>query len=340
MKHSILILLVLCFFQTEAYAQTGDPVEGDLQELEAKLNTQRYTVNPLFSAILVGKNKWEINQFNSLQSFKWERRQMGENIFTGEPENTCISCFRFSSFDQGLQVQYGLSQNYQFNLGFDLYARSTRLDTSLSSSAFDVFSSGNNVNTVTRGLSAFGPRIRWMPFRTLPEFTVNSALIFGLGDEEQKAAFFRARTEWQTNLVFFQSFAQRFSVVLQPSSRIFFASNSEDSTFYFFGGNVTLSAYLTGLTQGDYPKLSLFANLYHQQDFNSSSEEGWKNTGDVTQGGLGLMAQFNPQFLLYLVGQTTLSENTDVFNRRFFDTVDRNNWNVLSLGIRLYLPRP
>ena len=340
MKYYLLIFLSLVFVPDWVSAQNQREGNPSSREMERNLNSLRYTVNPLLAAVMVGKGKWEINQFNTLQRFKLEQRRMGENVFTGEPENTCIECFSLNTLDHGLQIQFGVSQNYRFNIGLDLYGRNVRSDTSLSSSIFDVFNSGEEPVVITRGVSAIGPRIRWMPFRLLPELTINSAILFGWGSDGQRKAFARDRVEWQTNVVFLQSFGQRFSIAFQPSSRIFFESELRDSTSYLLAGTLSLSSYLTGLTYDKYPKLSVFATLYHEENFETNPEGNIYGSSNATRTGLGFLAQFNPQFLLYITGETTLSENTKEFNRRFFDTVDRNDWNVLSLGVRLYLPRP
>lgn len=127
-------------------------------------NASRYVVSAA-----IPKGSSEIKLFNNLYS-----QQTTDN---GEGELINRSTF----FTSNLSYLYGI--NSRFNLGFDARYRRVRNDN-LPSSPFDVFGSGTEAGTSSRqGLTTLGPKIRWAPFKSLSNFSIQSTLQLPLGKE-------------------------------------------------------------------------------------------------------------------------------------------------------------
>ena len=82
-----------------------------------------------------------------------------------------------NSFYTGL-INYLYGIGPRFNIGFDARIRSVSLGPE-SESIFDVF--GGSLQNRS-GLTAFGPKIRWALIPKWDNFSIQSALTFGLGD--------------------------------------------------------------------------------------------------------------------------------------------------------------
>ncbi|MCP4443078.1 MAG: DUF547 domain-containing protein [Aureispira sp.] len=138
---------------------------------------------PIISSLAMPKGKFEIKLFNNLFSATYG---------TGIEDIRTRSSY-FSSF---LNLSYGL--NGRIDLGLDFILKSNVLNDLRKNTAFKVFEfkKGNTDNTVSIadsnytftssanwGLSHLGPRIRFVPFRKLSDFSIEQAFYFPIQRE-------------------------------------------------------------------------------------------------------------------------------------------------------------
>ncbi|MEM6377326.1 MAG: DUF547 domain-containing protein [Bacteroidota bacterium] len=95
---------------------------------------------------------------------------------TGDGENLTQRSTFFTSF---VSFLYGV--NNRFNAGFDLRYRRVA-NEALPNSAFGVFGSGD-AGSFRQGVTTIGPKIRWAPFEKLPNFSIESAFWFPIGED-------------------------------------------------------------------------------------------------------------------------------------------------------------
>jgi len=119
---------------------------------------------------------------------------------------------RSTYLTSNLSFLYGL--NNRFNIGFTGRYRRV-LNASADSSPLDVLGSVSGVDGRQR-ISAFGPQIRWAPFKSLGGFSIQSSLTFPIGDQltgSEDAPFL----DWDgpvflTQFFYDQSIGDKFSV--------------------------------------------------------------------------------------------------------------------------------
>ncbi|MEO0581808.1 MAG: DUF547 domain-containing protein [Bacteroidota bacterium] len=103
------------------------------------------------------------------------------NLYTQQTGDGETLIDRSTFFTSWLSFVYGVSD--RFNAGFDLRYRRVSNDRA-SASPFSVL--GNPQGAVTRqGITSIGPKIRWAPTAKLPNFSIQSAFWFPVGENLQ-----------------------------------------------------------------------------------------------------------------------------------------------------------
>ncbi|MEM6377537.1 MAG: DUF547 domain-containing protein, partial [Bacteroidota bacterium] len=103
------------------------------------------------------------------------------NLYTQQTGGGDQLTERSTFFTSIASFLYGV--NDRFNAGFDLRYRRVR-NEALPSSPFSVLIRGNEEGVSARqGVTTIGPKIRWAPLRTLPNFSVQSAFWITLDDD-------------------------------------------------------------------------------------------------------------------------------------------------------------
>lgn len=125
-------------------------------------------------AALYDRGEFEINLFN--------------NLFYAQSENDGTQYTRSSTFNSLLgQFLYGI--NPRLNVGFDIRLRSVEVSNGETASAFNALSfPGSTVtdNGYKRtGLTAFGPKIKYAPFRKYGNISVQHTLYFPMGSQRE-----------------------------------------------------------------------------------------------------------------------------------------------------------
>jgi len=234
-------------------------------------NAARYVVSAT-----IPKNTAEIKIFNNLYT---QRTGSGEGDLT----------FRSSFFTSIVSAVYGVSD--RVNLGFDLRYRRSRFED-LPVSPLHVFESGST-SDLRQGVTTIGPKIRYAPFESLPNFSVQSAFWISTRNDWEGVNE-RPFLDWNGSSWFTQFFND---IPLGSSFSVF----TEVDLFWEDIGAVStghLNRFSTPVTViGSYfpnPKTTLYV-LTNYSPF-------WQREFDYfAQAGLGAKYQFTPKFELELL---------------------------------------
>ena len=159
------MLLGLLFVTSIGFAQ-DDTQDDDVQD-DGQSNIQQYTPSKL-----IGKGQWDIKWFNNLYT-------QTESTFTEgrEPRQT----FFTSTFE----IYTGVGQNNRWNVGVIARIRSNVVNDR---SALDVFSF-DGAEDARSGLTAFAPSVKFVPFASLSNFSIQSSIFIPLIDNETENSF-------------------------------------------------------------------------------------------------------------------------------------------------------
>lgn len=135
------------------------------EEESSKSIIQEYT-----PSILLKKGQWDIKWFNNLYT---ETRA----TFEGNESDIARNTFFTSTVD----VFTGLSENRRLNVGLLLEFRSNVIG---GRNALDVFSFDGERGSARSGLTSFAPAIKFNPFKSIGNFTIQSAFHIPLVDNE------------------------------------------------------------------------------------------------------------------------------------------------------------
>lgn len=141
-----------------------DSANNEADSLSINLNgnnSARYVVSAT-----IPTGSFEIKGFTNLY-----------NQVTGDGEGPATDQATF--FTQNLSVLYGATN--LFNAGFDVRYRQVNFGPE-SNSRFDVFNLEQTMST-RQGITGFGPKIRYAPFKALPNFSVQSTYWFAIGED-------------------------------------------------------------------------------------------------------------------------------------------------------------
>ena len=341
-KYFQAILGWLCILCLQGYSQS-DSLRTESRRLEPlELNREAAgVISPIVSSVLVGPGQWEFNHISAFQTREFALTQAQLNSTTVMPD-TVTNISRNSSLDHVFQIQYGLSRNYRFNIGLELYVSQFRNDMLPDRSGLEILNKADENAVVLRDITAIGPRIRWVPFGGLPEFSVQAAALFGQGTDLAKRTTLGAeRTQFQSLLVFYQQFGQRFNVLLQSGASIV-APNEKigrDITSFSIPAYAQFSAQLTGLGANDFPKLFGFGSGSYAINIDQRKGADESQTSSFLQIGLGVSLQLSPNWSLFVLAQRVLDEETEPEFEEDI-AIEQNNWNGLALGLRVLIPGP
>ncbi len=180
LKRNTFLVLSLCAF-------FGGFAQDSLQQLS---NIQQYTPSKL-----IGKGQVDIKWFN--------------NLYT-ETESTFAEGTqpRQSFFTSTLEFYTGVGKNNRVNLGFIARLRSNVISSPNDErGALDVFSfSGDDRSRA--GLTAFAPSIKFVPFPSLSNFSIQSSFFIPLIDNETENGVFLEQkgSVWQNRLFYDHTF--------------------------------------------------------------------------------------------------------------------------------------
>jgi len=135
------------------------------EEEEEVSNIQQYTPSKL-----IGKGQIDLKWFNNIYT-------QTESTFTEGKEP------RETFFTSTLEVYTGVGKNNRWNLGLILEARSNVIDDR---KTLDVFKFDGETGTARSGLTSIAPSVKFVPFKSVSNFSIQSSLFIPLVDNEQE----------------------------------------------------------------------------------------------------------------------------------------------------------
>ena len=321
--------MILFFLPGWLFAQT----DSTLQTIELDQQQPEILITPSLSATLIGKNQWEVNIFNTLTTRDIENTRITKNPLDNTNDTT-ITQDQFTRLDHILQIQYGLPGRPRLNLGIDLYASHLRADTNVHSSPFRVL--GNNTEGVSRrDVTGLGPRVRWMPFRKVPELTIQGAVVFGLSkDLATRQIYGRDRTQLLTQITFYQRFQPWLYTFMQMDVSVFLKNDDFQNNTLSIPLFLYASANIWGLRSNAYPKVYGLISWFYaaRYDDNIRGEAWLKKISYESQMGLGLLSQVSPRWGITFWAQKPVAHDLGSASNE----VISGSWYTLSLGVRYH----
>ena len=239
-------------------------------------NANRYVVSKA-----IGTGQVELKVFNNLYTQQ-----------TGSPEQLTD---RATFFTTSLSALYGVTD--RFNAGFDLrYRRVAYGDAD--SSPLRVLGSADGITT-RQGVTSVGPKIRWAPLRSLPNFSVESAFWLPVGSDlegnNEEPYIDWDGASWLTQ--FFNDFDIGSNFSLFTELDVFWEDigGAEDDLNRFSTPATVIFSYFPG------PRTTLYAlgnySPYWQTDFDY-----------FAQAGIGAKYQVTPNFEVELLATSFTNE--------------------------------
>ncbi len=210
------------------------------------------------------------------------------NLFTQRTGDGTELNSRSTFFTQSFSAIYGITN--RFNAGLE--ARYRRVaNTSLPSSAFSSAFETGPETTHRQGLTAIGPRIRFAPFKKLPNFSVQSTFSFAVGDNLEGDGT-RPFIDWNGATFNTQLFNDH------PIGTNFSLFTELDFIIEDIGGEGALNRFSTPLTG----IISYFPNPKTTFYFLAGYSPFWQSNFDYfAQAGLGFKYQASPSFEVELL---------------------------------------
>jgi len=157
------LFLTLIFLGTAVYAQDDQDQDSD---------DGGSVIQNLTPSKLIGKGQIDIKWFNNLFT------QTREN-FRGEVGT--ITTPRQNFFTSTLDAFFGVSDNKRINLGLVLEFRSNTVG---GRGAFDVFQFDGEAGTARSGLTSIAPSIKFVPFKNVGNFSIQTSLVIPVIESE------------------------------------------------------------------------------------------------------------------------------------------------------------
>lgn len=245
------------------------PVDPSDQTIKKRNSTQEFTPSVLYT-----KGQWEFKHFNNLYSQTAGYNDEGNKVKFNNRESY------FTSINQ---VLFGV--NSRFNVGFDFWIKSVRVDDRLSS-PFSTLTFQNSPNSRT-ALSSIGPKIKFQPFKKLSRLSIQSTFLIPIA-KDQEGAFngkpFLSQDSYIsiTQIFYDQSISKKIQLFLSLSPWVYIDKNKIQNQ-----SRVSVSSPLD-IFVSYFPSDRL--TLYTQQGF-------WPNLGEngieswFRQEGLGVKYQ-------------------------------------------------
>lgn len=251
MKH--FLLGALCLIATTFYAQDIDDNEIGGSVIQ--------TLTP---SKLIAKGQYDIKWFNNLYT-------QTESTFTDGDEP------RQSFFTSSLEAFTGVSENRRLNVGVILEVRSNVIG---GRDALDVFSFDGERGTARSGLTSIAPAVKFVPFASVNNFSIQSSLSIPLIDQETEQGVFLDQKgfTWQNRFFFDHTFAGGdWQVFAELNSEFNFGKEAEqdenfdtvDGSFANNSLNLTPGVFLSYFPSAKFTVLGL---VQHSQRIDLGNE--------------------------------------------------------------------
>ena len=287
------LLLTLLLASTIGFAQ-----DEDIQDEPAQSNIQQYTPSKL-----IGKGQVDIKWFNNLYT-------QTKSTFSDGDEP------RQSFFTSTFEFYTGVGQSKRVNLGFIARLRSNVISTGDDErGALEVFKfSGDNQSR--SGLTAFAPSIKFVPFASVSNFSIQSSFFIPLIDNETENGVFLEQkgSVWQNRLFYDYSFpGNKWQLFTELTTELNFGD--EDESFANNSLNINPGVFISYFPSS---KFTILALAQHSQRLDLGNEF----TQDFTA--LGGGAKY----------QLTKALNLEVLYTNFVRGNDTGLGQTFNLGLR------
>lgn len=182
---------------------------GFSQEEQEKSNIQQYTPSKL-----IGKGQLDIKWFNNLYT-------QTESTFTEGKEP------RQTFFTSSLEAYTGIGENKRWNIGAILEFRSNVINDR---SALDVFKFDGENSSARSGLTSIAPSVKFVPFASVSNFSVQSSFFIPLVDNESENGVFLDQKgyTWQNRFFYDYTFpGDKWQLFSELNSELHFGDKEE-----------------------------------------------------------------------------------------------------------------
>lgn len=278
-------------------------------------NLEKFTPSALF-----GKGTWETNSFYNLYTQNATRNDNGDKINRGRRENFLNIMYQFT---------YGVSKNARLNVGLDVLVNSAHYDSDPKGNPFKVLLFDDDLFSRTV-VSAIGPRVKFVPFNNIGNFSVQSSFLFPIASElETRDGFFTAhdRYTWFTQFFYDQRLNNKWRLFLEAD--FLYRIKRRDDQFNFF--RTPLSAFISYFPSskvtifgfGQYsPRFETFNNSDQFSESDPNFDETFGLSQYFSQLGVGLKYQWSKRLGL------------EVSYSNFIDSKNDGAGYSLNLGFR------
>lgn len=151
--------------------------QDDADSTTEKSNIQTYTPSKLLD-----KGQWDIKFFNNLYT---QNRQIDAD---GNKSDVDRSNFFTSTID----VFTGVSENSRLNIGAIIEFRSNTIGGRQALSVFSL----EDTATDRKGITSFAPAVKWQPFKSVGNFSMQSAIHIPFVKNETEKGVFLDQSSW------------------------------------------------------------------------------------------------------------------------------------------------
>ncbi len=205
---NIYVALALLLTASTSFAQDMED-KMDKEDEEAISNIQQYTPSKL-----IGKGQVDIKWFN--------------NLYT-ETESTFVDGEqpRQTFFTSTLEAYTGIGENNRWNVGAIFEFRSNVIG---GRDALDVFKFDGEDTTARSGLTSIAPSIKFVPFKSVSNFSLQSSIFIPLVDNETENGVFLDQKgyTWQNRFFYDYTFpGNKWQVFTELNSELHFGDKEE-----------------------------------------------------------------------------------------------------------------
>ena len=172
-------------------------------------NIQQYTPSKL-----IGKGQWDLKWFNNLYT-------QTESTFTNGKEP------RQTFFTSTLEAYTGVGENKRWNVGAILEFRSNVINDR---KALDVFKFDGEEGTARSGLTSIAPSVKFVPFASVSNFSIQSSFFIPLVDNETENNVFLDQKGfiWQNRFFYDYTFpGNKWQLFTEINSELSFGDKAE-----------------------------------------------------------------------------------------------------------------
>lgn len=191
---------------------------GSLLSINAQDQEEGSVIQTLTPSKLIGKGQFDVKWFNNL--YTETRDNFGVNGAERDiPRNTF--------FTATIEAYTGAGSNKRINLGFILEARSNVIN---GRPALDVFKFDGEANSARSGVTSIAPSIKFVPFKTLNNLSLQSSFFIPLVDNESENGVFLDQNgfTWQNRIFYDYTFkGDKWQLFSEINSELNFGDNNK-----------------------------------------------------------------------------------------------------------------